>query len=214
MNFKKCANCESENPESEVYCLECGEKLEPDKTLKRPPSQVAGALAESAPPEPPTAMSKPPAEPAASAPPSPEVAPALPEASLLPPLPAPSGLLKEKAETEAPPKSVQAAPPPSPQTPPPATKAAASGVEPAPARRDRVRADNQGKPTQPVFRDPAQDPAGGAHRRRRPGAGRGRVAHRIGPFTPGRTGRRPGDDHRRGEPVCRSRGGARPRRLR
>ena len=140
MNFKKCAHCESENPETEVYCLECGEKLEPDKTLKRPPSQVAGALAESAPPEPPTAVSKPPAEPAASEPPSPELAPAVPEASLLPPRAAPSGLLIEKVETEAPPKSAQAAPP----TPPPATKVAASR-EPVPTRQDRARADIKGR---------------------------------------------------------------------
>ena len=39
MLFKKCPNCESENPESAEFCLECGEKIAPDKRPVSPPVQ-------------------------------------------------------------------------------------------------------------------------------------------------------------------------------
>ncbi len=58
MNFKKCPNCEVENPATEIYCLDCGTKLEPEKRPARP-STPAGT-----PPAAPTA----PAEPAPSGP--------------------------------------------------------------------------------------------------------------------------------------------------
>jgi adenylate cyclase len=85
MNFKKCQNCDMENPETEVYCLECGTKLDPEKPLPRP---GAPSAAPPLPAVPPVAASGPstrpaPAEPQAqSGPPEPEsVSKALPGSS-------------------------------------------------------------------------------------------------------------------------------------
>ncbi len=49
MIFKKCPNCDMENPETEVYCLECGTKLDQEKGPKPLYASPSAKPAESAP---------------------------------------------------------------------------------------------------------------------------------------------------------------------
>lgn len=104
MIFKKCPNCDMENPETEVYCLECGTKLDQEKGPKPFYSSPPAKPAESAPsppkPTPPSAAE--PAAPAApSEPPAPEPTPeieSLPKVeNVLTPEPAAGGPVSKPA---------------------------------------------------------------------------------------------------------------------
>lgn len=66
MVFKKCPNCESENPDSAEFCLECGAKIEAEKKADSPRSEAPEAQPPAptppeASPEPPVETSEPPA---------------------------------------------------------------------------------------------------------------------------------------------------------
>lgn len=104
MNFRKCPNCEMENPETEVYCLECGSKLEQDKG-PRPlySARPAKPLASAPPPQPPAPLEMP----------SPRAAVVQEESAALPPNPPPAdtSAQTEMPKTEAVPKTIPAPPP-------------------------------------------------------------------------------------------------------
>jgi TolB-like protein/Tfp pilus assembly protein PilF len=63
MVFKKCPNCESENPDSAEFCLECGAKMEPEKEAPPPPVAPSPVEPEASPP--PESYLEPPEEEAA-----------------------------------------------------------------------------------------------------------------------------------------------------
>jgi serine/threonine-protein kinase len=71
MVFKKCPNCESENPDSTEFCLECGAKMESGIKVVAPPSDSPKAQAPAPAPPPP----QPEAEEEAPEEPSPPAAP-------------------------------------------------------------------------------------------------------------------------------------------
>ena len=92
MIFKKCPNCELENPETAKFCNECGSKLIPEERVPSPqqephpeatpPSPDESTPVEPAPVEPKAAESRPaesvPVEPASAVPAAIETAPAVP----------------------------------------------------------------------------------------------------------------------------------------
>ena len=114
MIFKKCPNCDMENPETEIYCLDCGTRLDPEKTAALPGCELPEDQAQA--PSQPEAPSSPPVE---EAPPEPEpVAPPEEAAKLEPEPPTPPvEAAPPKPEPAAPPEE-EAPPEPEPPAPP------------------------------------------------------------------------------------------------
>jgi serine/threonine-protein kinase len=114
MIFKKCPNCEFENPETAKFCNECGARLTPGESARSPQEQPPPEATGAAPVET-TPVESPPGEPAPVEPTPPESVPAPAEASsepaepqsvappaapvLLEPAPAPKELLAPPQET-------------------------------------------------------------------------------------------------------------------
>jgi serine/threonine protein kinase/Tfp pilus assembly protein PilF len=148
MIFKKCPNCEFENPETAKFCNECGSKLTPEEgaaSLKQPPpleampsDQAKTAPLEPVQPEPKVTTAAPPEEPAEARPippavailPGPVVTP--PELLASPPetplLPAVETLIPEKDQITTP--EAAPAPPRAEVTPEPVSPPESAGVPP------------------------------------------------------------------------------------
>ncbi|MBP1766447.1 MAG: hypothetical protein H6P98_562, partial [Candidatus Aminicenantes bacterium] len=158
MIFKKCPNCEFENPDTAKFCNECGARLTPGESARSPQEQPPAEATAAAPVEPtpieptppesvpaPAEASSEPAEPKSVAPPAAPVllepAPA-PKELLAPPqetplLAAVEALAPEKDQIAGPESPSESAPPtaeaaPEPASPPESTEiAAAPPSEPA-----------------------------------------------------------------------------------
>jgi TolB-like protein/Tfp pilus assembly protein PilF len=172
MIFKKCPNCEFENPETAKFCNECGSKLTLEESAaspKQPPSPEAttsdqaepAAPAEPAPPEPEPTAAEPPREQA-------EPEPAPPAVPILSkPVPAPPGLLAPPPATPllAPVEAstpeidkittAEAAPPPPLESAEPSREqpdlSSIEGVEPAPLAEEVTQAEVSPEPAVPLL---------------------------------------------------------------